>query len=279
VIGRVRATYDQKHAGFTSEGASIEAPNDIAGLLREGFVELLGEVNPQPLEEIFHNITPPKANPEKDQQSSQSPQYASPIIYEYFWSVGMSGADPKWYDQLDEHDPIIVQLILHTKGSRYVTQDVAANLKQVPPFQKTTENKIQDWFAQLQPVVETAGKVLSIGGAKVPGEILSAISQMKLNTVPVDQFPWWVKTFSTVDEAGVEWHIPKKLVQYVGNRLVGSFGVYLIKCGSEESLKDEFSIELRAYLRSRGLSELYISPTNTRTELIVKPKTVNQRLS
>ncbi|MFB3889954.1 MAG: hypothetical protein ACE14S_10720 [Candidatus Bathyarchaeia archaeon] len=267
MIGRVRAVYDETHACFTPDGKSITLPPQLDDMLKDGYIELLGEVNPLTVEEVYH-LTGPK----KEGEGSEASGQVAPVIYEYFWSLGIGGPTPKWYDQLDDHDPIVVQLIFHTQNSKYSPQDIAANLKQVPPFQKTLETKIQDWFEQFKPVVETAGKVLSIGGVSLAGEVLSAISEMKLNTVPVDQFPWWVKTFSTVDEAGIEWHIPKKLVQYVGNRIVGSLGVYFIKCCDKAELKDEFSIEMRAYVRSKSQVEVFISPTDKRTELVISPK-------
>ena len=271
MIGWVRRIYDPSHACFNNKGESEGASAD---LFKEGYVELFGEINPQPIETLQYSITPQKPSSEKETSNIRSIDEAVSLVYEYFWSVGMASSDPNWYNKLDDPDPIVIQLILHTQGSKYVTQDIAANLKQVPPFQKTTENKIQDWFTHVQPIVDTAGKMLSLGGAKVPGEILSAISQMKLNTVPVDQFPWWVKTFSFQNDPGIEWHIPKNLIQHSGNRVVGSFGIRFIKCDSpdiKKPLEDEFSIEIRAFVRS-GKKELYLSPTNKKTGLKITPK-------
>jgi hypothetical protein len=267
MIGRIRAVYDPAHAGFDSKDKPIEGPDSLKGLLKEGYIELVGVINPQPVVAI-HYV--PK--PEKDTQKAETEQETGLVLYEYFWSAGMSGFDPKWYEKLDSDDPIVVQLIFHTKGSRYSTQEVAANLKQVAPFQKTAEKKILDWFEQIQPVAETAGKVMEIVGATVPSKIVSAIAQMKLNMVPVEEFPWWVKTFCKGEDAGIEWHVPCQIIHRLGNRLVGSLGIYFIECdASNPTLKDEISMEMRTFLRSPRQEELFISPTNKRTELIIRP--------
>lgn len=191
MIGRVRAVYDPAHAGFDEKGKSVKEPASLKGLVKEGYVELLGVLDPRSVGEIHYVPLPPtpKPKPEKETLKAEIQQETDPILYEYFWSAGMTGLDPKWYERLDDDDPIVVQLIFHTKDSKYATQEVAANLKQVPPFQRTTEKKIRDWFEQFQPVAATAGKVMEVAGATVPGKIISAIAQMKLNTVPVDEFP------------------------------------------------------------------------------------------
>jgi len=47
---------------------------------------------------------------------------------------------------------------------------------------------------------------------------------------------------------------------------------YFIECdASNPTLKDEISMEMRTFLRSPRQEELFISPTNTRTELIIRP--------
>jgi hypothetical protein len=274
MISRVRAVYDPAYAGFDGEGKSVEGPASLKGLVKEGYIELVGVINPRSVGEIYYVPLPPTPKPKLEQEApkAETEQETDPILYEYFWSAGMTGFDPKWYERLDDDDPIVVQLIFHTKDSRYSTQEVAANLKQVPPFQKTTEKKIREWFEQLQPVAATAGQVMGLAGATVPGKIIAAIAQMKLNTVLLDDFPWWVKTFSFEEEAGIEWHIPRRLIQYVGNRLVGSLGTYFIECDtSDPTLKNEISIEMRTFLRSPRREELYISPTNKKTELVLRP--------
>lgn len=265
MMRKVRKGYKDSCSGF-GKGKPCQSP--IHQLIGKGYVELTGVVNPRSIKEIRH---------EPPQTKSDTKQDVGPVVYEYSWAVGMTGSDMRWYAELDKNDPIVIQLIFHTKHSRYAIHEVAANLKQVPPFKKTRSQEIRDWLEMFSPLVATTGKVMELAGATIPGKIISAISQMKLNSVPVDEFPWYVKTFSWEENAGIEWHIPQSLIEYTGNRLVGSLGAYFVGCEVADSeSQDELSLELRAFLRSGG-EELFISPTDEPTQLVITPDGVEPK--
>jgi len=67
------------------------------------------------------------------------------------------------------------------------------------------------------PVSPVAG-----AAATFSGKILSTISETKLNTASTKEFPWWIKTFCSGQDPGVEWHISRSYLQSVGNRFVGT---------------------------------------------------------
>lgn len=260
VIGRARRIFDEAHSSYIDEKTGKDKSGSLKGTIEEGYVELLGVTDP----ESVGNIVYSEADP------------FSPVLYEYVWSVGVKGPH-KWCEKLDEDDSIVIQLIFHTKNSRFSIRDVAADLKQLPPFQK--EKKIFDWLDTLRPALDTVGKGLEATGFGFPGKIISTISQMKLNSVSTQEFPWWTKTLCSDNNPGIEWHISKSYLESVGGRFIGTLGVYFLDCGSDNKELDEtLLIEIKAFLRGPerrgGSDELYISNTakNKETILVINPK-------
>ena len=240
MIGRVRGAFDR---------ASGYAPADFDNI-KSFFVELHGELQPQTVRGV---------SSEAEKEPATAP------IHEYFWNVGITGNEMTWYNDLADDDALVVQLIFHTSRSRYIAHEIAANLTQVPPYQKTTTEAIMDWIDLYKPLAETAGKALEAAGAGAPGKALSAVAGMKMNAVPVTKFRWYVKTFTIGEEAGIEWHIPRDMLTYTGNRICGSLGVTLLDCGTapatsglSASLLEEksLSLEIKAFLRFNSGSRI-----------------------
>lgn len=260
-FGKARRLFDSEYSGFYA-GQPGRSRSELIDAVETGYVELVGATRLQAAEVHGHGGL---------MAAPTVPQGAEPPVYEYSWAVGVTGYQPEWSERLDEKDAVVVQLIFRVGASRYSVQEIAATLKQVPPYQpdpKTTAQGIQDWLELLRPLVDTTGKVVQLSGFGLPGKIISAVSEMKFNSVPVDKFPWFVKTFSTGTDAGIEWHIPRSLIFSTGNRLVGSLGVSFLDCEVPDAEPDsEASIELRAFLRSKDGDELFISPTNEITKL------------
>jgi hypothetical protein len=266
MIGKVLARYNSQKACFDKYGDLDKTPQKCSEILtRDCYAELLGRTDPQSSNDACFGC-------QKDKKDD-----SAPIIYENFWSVGICGSEPNWYEKLDGNDSIVVQLILHTGNSAYSIQPVTATLKQLPPFKKTLGAEIVDWFKMISPILDNAGKILDIANVPVAGKVLSTVSEMQLNNIRVSDFPWYIKTFSTCNEAGIEWHIPHDLVQLTGNLLVGSIGVYFIKSSGDSTTEPSGnpSIEIRAFLRVKdgGKTELFITPADldNPTKLIIKP--------
>ena len=216
-FGKAYSAFCQQYSGWASDGTPCRSESALLRGIVDGYVELIGPTRPVLLTPL----------------SDTAPDAGQPV-HEYSWSLGITGREADWYRQLDQADPIIVQLIFHTAEAGYAVQEVAANLKLVSPYRsapKTTGQQILGALDVARPLVDTAGKLMELGGLGIPGKMVSALSQMKLNAVPTDQFPWFVKTFSWGREPGVEWHIPKYLIDCSGNRLIGSLGVSLLDCG------------------------------------------------
>ena len=265
---------ERARSAFDCEQASVDKQRDarILGDLKSCYIELLGEKHPK----VVRGVIPD----EEEKEPATMP------IHEYSWNVGITGNKLNWYDYLDANDALVVQLIFHVSHSRHTIHEVAANLMQVPPYQKTTTEAILDWMDLMKPLAETAGKALEAAGAGAPGKVISAVAGMKLNAVPVTKFRWYVKTFTMGEEAGIEWHIPKALLEFTGNRIVGSLGVTFLDCGAPPQASekpDELPLEIRAFLRLRdGLtleytapnfadSEIFLNEVNNPTRLLLEP--------
>jgi hypothetical protein len=102
------------------------------------------------------------------------------------------------------------------------------------------------------PKIGTAGEVIELSGLTVPGQIISALSELKISTVPNDQFPLYVTSFSFEQESGVEWHILRIYFQKAGSRLAGTLAAYFIDCSEGRIKKADatLSIEIPAFLNS-----------------------------
>jgi hypothetical protein len=261
MIGRVRSAFQRGLAGAGSGGVDSSDPR-VIGMIQSCYLELIGELHPQSVSE--------SGSKEKDKEPPVVP------IHEYTWSVGIVGTQMNWYDNLADEDALVVQLIFHTSQSRFAFHEIAANLMQVPPYQKTTTEAIMDWIDLVKPLAETAGKALEAAGAGAPGKVLSAVAGMKLNAVPVDKFRWYVKTFSMGQEAGIEWHIPKTMLIYTGNRIVGSLGVSLLDCSTPALPGDKpelLPLEIKAFLRLKGrLNDLFSGTESTSREIFLNPE-------
>ena len=98
--------------------------------------------------------------------------------------------------------------------------------------------------------VGTAGKV-ELSGITVSGQIIFALSELKISTVPTDQFPWYMTSFSFEQESGVEWHIPR-IYFLACSRLVGTLAAYFIDFSEGRIKKSDatLSIEIKAFLNS-----------------------------
>ncbi len=208
-----KATYEFKKESATCLGDDdTPQKNKYPDLIQNGYAELMGIIDPQLSNEGCFGCRTEK----KDDSTG-------PIIYEYFWSLGICGSTPdKWYEELDSDDPIVVQLIFDTANTALSFQPISASLKQLPPYMKPKEGKIAEWSRTLQPIISTTGKVLNVAGVPIVGRVISAISDMQLNNIPASDFPWYVKTFSYLNKPGVEWHIPQEIVHFTVTGLQGA---------------------------------------------------------
>lgn len=278
MIGKVRGEYAVDYSGYPKPDGPGISDSDLKTNIRFGYVELVGCISP----ESIKGIDP--ASPVPSAASSTAAEPGAPVkrikkksgkkdpVYEYTWSVAAQGENTGWYWDLDKNDPIVVQLIFHTGASRYHVSEVSASLKQIPPYHKTKSQEIMDWVEMLTPFAGLAGKALEAGGLAGPAKVISTISKMKLNSIPADKFPWYIKTFSAGTEPGVEWHIPHALIALTGNRFVGSVGVTFTDGGALDSAaSNSLNIEVRAFLRDTSGKELFLSPTNKPLVLPVKP--------
>lgn len=283
MIGKVSGKYDSKFSGYNKDPKAgkigpCSTSSKLGTRITYGFVELIGRVDPRPIKgtdpEPFVTDSQPAsaaggtsaANKAKVKMSKE-PEF----IYEYSWSAAAEGDNAGWFWELDNTDAIVVQLIFHTSNSRFHVSEVSASLKQVPPYCKTKSQEFLDWVEMLTPFADIAGKAMQAGGLAAPGKVISSISKMKLNSVPANKFPWYVKTFSVNGEPGIEWHIPNSLVNQTGNRLSGSVGVTFTDGGGADSdAEDSLKMEVKAFLRADD-GELFLSPTNSVLALIIKP--------
>lgn len=243
-------------------------------VLGEGFIELYGVTKPLPTKEILFS--------NRNNEKNEEPNSDYPVLYEYVWSVGLTG-DPmesSWCEELDKDDSIVVQLIFHTGDSCFSIREIAADLKQMPPFEK--KKGIGTWVESLRPAIGTFGKGLESLGVAGPGKIISMIAETKLNTASTEEFPWWIKTISAGKDPGLEWHISRSYLHSVGNRFVGTLVAYFVDCTSGSEVKPEkrLDIEIRVYLKSSSTDDiLFISHLDNDDEKSDAPKFQEQGLS
>lgn len=254
MIKRVGCEFDSK----STPTNPISKFEDIKEILKNGFIELLGENQPLATNKMYYAAFDQKQSLQKEEGKTE---LEIPVAYEYVWSVGLAGQEGNWYDNLVEDDSIVIQLIFRSKASKYSIREIAADLKQVPPFMKK-DGSIASFIERAGKAMGVAGKVVELSGFSGPGKIISALSELNINTVPTEEFRWYVKSFSFEQEAGIEWHIPKNYLERAGNRIVGTLAVYFIECPTEgrESEQDELKIEIRAFLNTKEKGSLFICP-------------------
>jgi hypothetical protein len=259
-----RVSYEFNQA--SEKEKKVNSFENIIKILKNGYVELLGEAKPLPVEEMYYAPLDYKMSLKEE---GKTKELKIPVVYEYKWSVGITGENRNWFDKLDENDSVVVQLIFHTKSSRFSVREVAVDLKQMPPFMKE-DGKIADFIEKAKSAIGTTGKVMELTGFSVPGKIISALSEMKMNSVKTEEFPWYVKPFSFEQESGVEWHIPRSYFQKAGNRLVGTLAAYFIDCDVGNA---SLSIEIRVFMKSKDYGELFVCPIlqKDNKELFVEP--------
>ena len=269
MFAKIRGEFEAKKSGYTKEHKSC--PSASEAKIQTGYVELIGSIRPKALKGAAPVVVEPTvANGLKKAKVVQE----KATVYEYCWCVGASGDDAEWYSKLNGNDPMVVQLLFHTANSRYYVQEVAADLKLIPPFFKAKPGELQEIVDRVRPWGEAIGTGLEIFGQKAAGKLISSISKKKRqSTVPEEKFPWYIKMFSFGTESGIEWHIPQTLIEATGNRLVGSVGItFTDVSGLNTELEETLSIEARAFLRDGNGKELFLSATDKPLLLSITPE-------
>jgi len=86
----------------------------------------LGETKPKATREIFYLTNESKP----DDKLKERFELESPVLYEYVWSVGITGVGKvSWCERLDKNDSIVVQLIFHTNKAGFSIRETDADLK------------------------------------------------------------------------------------------------------------------------------------------------------
>jgi len=218
------------------------------------YFELFGETSPL--------ITPgyTQLMLEENERSKHGTNLAP--LYEYYWSLGYVGSDPKWGRDLwwRRHKKKAAEVYLYfpTTGGWWI-QELLATVKYLTPGTEhaaVLQNAAQI-FASAQPIVEDVSK-LAKAGEGLPGAgpiaassavLLDIIAKLKITSVPpVKHYKWSVqKVAGYVSEEGkepvlmhgVKWTIPAKLFIEFGPRLTGSIAVTIIPASEHSEEKPD----------------------------------------
>lgn len=269
------------HKMFAAEKSTYkEDPNckgKIKDQIKDAYLELMGPDTPTALKGTAPVVVELSA---ADGRKKSKAVREKATVSEYRWCVGITGKNVDWYDSLNNDDPIVVQLLFHTRDSGYDIQEVAADLKLIPPFFSPKPPITQRVSETLHSAGDVAGSVLQFLGQDAAGKLLSKLSKKpKQISVPAEKFAWYVKMFSVDMESGIEWHIPRVLIEAVGNRIVGSAGVIFTAVSNQDSQQEpnsspkaDLSIEMRAFLRDGCGNEVFLCPIDQLLQLKITPE-------
>ncbi len=174
------------------------------------------------------------------------------LAYEYSWNLGLTGRKGyDWLENLDKDDSVLVQLIFQTYYTPFTFRELFATLEYLPPTKTLKE----------QPNIVALSKkaILGIGevGKSAGFGLLGSLSAAIADIIPShdDQgSKWYLNKFHfSLDSGepvyGIEWHISRRLIQEVGNRLVGRYGLMFLNSPVQSS--PTHAIEDTVFLRGR----------------------------
>jgi len=203
----------------------------------EGYLEIAGEVFPKPS----------KPNELKWNNDKTKFDRGDLYIYEYLWTLSLVGPlkDLNGFKKLTRRDAILVQVIFHTMGTGYSIRALTATLK--PPFKikRSLIDRAKEIWSMTKGVGEVASKIP--GAPKAIGSLISAIGELAEDSTPTyhDTYPWYTKTFTAPGGGvGVEWRIDRKIIENIGNRIIGGIGL-LYLCDPSNKNQNPVGIEVR----------------------------------
>lgn len=245
------------------------------GKIKEGYLELTGEINPQssslPELRIVGNTGTYK--------------WSAPNahIYEYLWTISLTSEPGIKKQEKKESTPVkimirklrkkffskrgwthllrkkyafLLQLIFHTYGTPYLVRVLTTTLKPPPVVKRTMTDKIRE-------MLSTTKSVRNLAKNAVPekfGTLLDAVEILAKDTVPnYSAYPWYSKNFTALEKGqkkgleGVEFLIDRKAFRNLGNRITGSVGIMFI-CKSQdiEQKLQPIKLEARAMISFKG---------------------------
>lgn len=170
-----------------------------------------------------------------------SPENTAAVpIYEYWWTIGHSGARylAKNWSQLRDPAATISLYFPIDKGWRI--QECAATVKYLSPVQEQASwwNKAAEGWKRAAPLLNdmsTIANFVPVPAFKGAASTLAAIARLQINSVPqVEGFEWSVSKITHKREMGpgymqgIKWTLPKKMLLELGDRLTGSVAVSFI---------------------------------------------------
>jgi hypothetical protein len=214
------------------------------------YLELYGETSPL-LDTTLAEVIP---------AGTADPVTASPApVYEYWWTLGHSGAAPHPAQPADIMDaprpgpqtPVWENLRGDVAARVYVyfpisggwrVREIVATVKYLMPVHQQ-----QAWWSQvaqdlkmLSPLAADAGSVAGlIPGGATASKWLQTVSKLQVGSVPQSkEFPWSVEKVTSGGNGhdvlqGVLWDLPASLLEAQGGRLTGSLAVSVMPTPSQ----------------------------------------------
>ena len=197
------------------------------------YLELYGETSPIVDMNYAHvlPVGPPDGSPENT---------AEVPIYEYWWTIGHSGARylAKNWSQL--RDPAATVSLYFPIDRGWRIKECAATVKYLSPVKEQASlwNKAEEGWKHAAPLLNdmsTLANFVPVPAFKGAASTLAAIARLQINSVPqVQGFEWSVSKITHKHEKGpgymqgIKWTLPKKMLLELGDRLTGSVAVSFI---------------------------------------------------
>ncbi|MBN2535409.1 MAG: hypothetical protein JXB88_21200 [Spirochaetales bacterium] len=227
------------------------------------YLELYGEEKP-----LIHKPYEKKPGEKPETQSgsksktesetkSESGQDKFSGVYEYGWTIGITGTHENWIKTMKKDDnALIIQLLFKTAKTNFRIREIAPSLLLFKELKPSLLDKISNYWQSFSPILGIVDKIpMKPGKDTLLNLIPSALSSLNLTQLSANELRWYVKSISTPSmEPGIEWCISRKAIKRAGNRITGNITVMIEECEdrSEEKDKDndtpEFYIELRSRL-------------------------------
>jgi hypothetical protein len=170
-----------------------------------------------------------------------SPENTAEVpIYEYWWTIGHSGARylAKNWSQLRDPAATISLYFPIDKGWRI--KECAATVKYLSPVHEQEHwwSKAAEGWKHAAPLLNDMSSIanlIPIPALKGATSTLAAIAKLQINSVPqVEGFEWSVSKITHKRAKtpgymqGIKWTLPKKMLLELGDRLTGSVAVSFI---------------------------------------------------
>ena len=195
------------------------------------YLELFGETKPL-IEQNFAEALPAGAADGSLQTTAFTP------VYEYWWTIGHSGATELEVLWSQLQDPAASIFVYFPTSWGWRIKELISTVKYLTPVhgQESLFQKVAKHWQEAAPIVSdvaSLGSLLPNPALAEVARMMSTIAKLQINNVPqAEGYEWSVRKVTHKSEHGVmhgvKWTLPKKMFIELGDRLTGSVAVSFI---------------------------------------------------